>query len=449
MLQIVIPMAGIGSRFAEYGFKSNKYLLPINVLMEKMIEKAIISLNVYIQCNYTFIIREENGIDNELRYILYDIAKKYNLSYQIVSVSKLTEGPASTVYEAREYLNASYPLLVSNSDQVLEWNFDKFYKHGLKYDGCVLTYKPDYKLTLGNKDKHSFIKLNEEGIVIKCTEKIVLSENALVGVHYFKSAQLFFDAYDYMIDNNLRAPNGEFYLSLAYQAMIEQNRTVGYIDIKNTDGFFYPVGEPDDYFRFLYHKGGYQKDIQSLQNNKVIFENDRLKVSYEIYMEKEFIKNRGLILVLEGEVNIDGKTLKQDGITSGDIYTNAISYIIHIDLSQNDKYSILDRGQVWNLEDFTRGWFIGNFLPSIIKTSDFEIAKLHHYKDEKWPFHYHKEADEYNVLLKGTMLLNGQMISANTIFIIHKNEIACPFFLEDCHVLCIKAPSSPKDKYII
>ena len=53
MLQIVIPMAGIGSRFAEYGFKMNKYLLPINVSMELMIEKAILSLNINVSCNYT------------------------------------------------------------------------------------------------------------------------------------------------------------------------------------------------------------------------------------------------------------------------------------------------------------------------------------------------------------------------------------------------------------
>ena len=442
-------MAGIGSRFAEYGFKMNKYLLPINVSMERMIEKAILSLNINVSCNYTFIIREEQGFDNELRNILDDIATKNNLSYQIVSVSKLTEGPASTVYEAHDYLDKSQPLLVSNSDQVLEWDFTKFYKHGVKYDGCVLTYKPEYELTIGSKDKHSFIKLNDNNLITQCAEKIVLSENALVGVHYFKSANIFFEAYDYMIHKNMRAPNGEFYLSLAYQAMIEQNKTVGYIDIKNTDGAFYPVGEPDDYFSYLYRKGGYNKDIQTLQNNTVIFENDKVKVTYQIYREKEFIQNRGLILVLEGLLTVGEISLTTDKITSEDVYTNIETRIIHIELLQKNIHKISDTNKVWKLTDFTRGWFIGNFLPNIIKTSDFEIAKLHHGKDEKWPFHYHKEADEYNVLLKGKMILNGNIIHEKSLFIIHKNEIACPFFLEDCQVLCIKSPSSPKDKYII
>lgn len=445
MLQVVIPMAGLGSRFTDYGFKLNKYLLPINILMEKMIEKAILSLEVNIPCNYTFILREENGLDIELRNILKKFAIKNQLIYQIVSVSKLTEGPASTVYEAKEYLDFSQPLLVSNSDQVLEWNFTEFYQYGLEYDGCVLTYKPEYPLKLGDLDKHSFIELNKDDKIIRCAEKIVLSEHALVGVHYFKSAKHFFDAYDYMVAKNMRAPNGEFYLSLAYQAMIEQNKEIGYIDIKDTEGNFYPVGEPNDYFHYLYHKGGYQLKIQPFEKNQILFENEKIKVSYKTIKANEHIINEGYILVIDGSIRMNNILIEKDTITDGDIYIDTESQLINIELLQNKEKT----NSIWKLSEFTRGWFIGNFTPSILKTCDFEIAKLHHIKNEKWPFHYHVEADEYNILLKGKMILNGQPINEGTLFIIHKNEIACPFFLEDCQVLCIKAPSSPKDKFII
>ena len=101
------------------------------------------------------------------------------------------------------------------------------------------------------------------------------------------------------------------------------------------------------------------------------------------------------------------------------------------------------------LTDFWRGWFIGNFEPSILKTEDFEIGLLLHKKGEVWPTHYHKVATEYNLLVEGSMTICGQDIAPGEIFIIEPGEIAEPTFHEDCRILCVKAPSLPKDKYIV
>lgn len=101
----------------------------------------------------------------------------------------------------------------------------------------------------------------------------------------------------------------------------------------------------------------------------------------------------------------------------------------------------------YSLEDFTRGWIIGNFEPSLVKTEDFEIGILKHKKNEYWPKHFHKLADEYNVLLDGKMSINGELINKNEIFLIEKNETVKPEFLEDCVVLVIKIPSVIGDKY--
>lgn len=260
MLQVVIPMAGLGTRFTSCGFKTNKYLLPINIKLQPMIELAITSLNISEPCKYFFIINEEQGYNQNLRTILDEICKKYGFLYEIHSVSKLTEGPASTVAVIRGVLDLLQPIIVSNSDQVLEnWNFNHFINTCKNYDGCVLAYEPNYKLEIGSKDKHSFVRISETGQVIECREKIVLSKKALVGVHYFSSAAVFFDAYDYMVINNMRAPNGEFYLSLCYQSMLEMGKTVGIHDIQPNEKYW-PVGEPDDYFKYLYSVGGYIYD---------------------------------------------------------------------------------------------------------------------------------------------------------------------------------------------
>lgn len=100
-----------------------------------------------------------------------------------------------------------------------------------------------------------------------------------------------------------------------------------------------------------------------------------------------------------------------------------------------------------NLNEFWRGWFIGNFEPAVLKTEQFEVAVLTHTKDEKWPAHYHKVGTEYNVLLQGKMIVNGQEILPWEVFIFEPGEIADPKFLEDCKVLCVKVPSVPGDKY--
>ena len=105
--------------------------------------------------------------------------------------------------------------------------------------------------------------------------------------------------------------------------------------------------------------------------------------------------------------------------------------------------------KVYELKDFVRGWFIGDFEPSILRTADFEVGLLSHSKGEYWAPHAHKLSDEFNLLVKGKMMICGQEINEGQIFVIQKNEVADPQFLEDCQVLVVKSPSVPGDKYIV
>ena len=100
-----------------------------------------------------------------------------------------------------------------------------------------------------------------------------------------------------------------------------------------------------------------------------------------------------------------------------------------------------------NIKDMTRGWFIGDFEPSILRTKDFEVGVLIHKKGEVWPKHYHALSTEYNLLLEGSMTIQNTLINSGDIFILDPMEIADPIFHEDCRVLCIKVPSVPGDKH--
>lgn len=102
--------------------------------------------------------------------------------------------------------------------------------------------------------------------------------------------------------------------------------------------------------------------------------------------------------------------------------------------------------KVSKLKDTHRGWFIGDFEPSALRTKDFEVGILEHKKGEDWPAHIHEHCTEYNVLLEGKMTIRNQELNAGDIFVIEKNEVADPIFHEDCKVVVIKTPSIPQDK---
>jgi quercetin dioxygenase-like cupin family protein len=100
-----------------------------------------------------------------------------------------------------------------------------------------------------------------------------------------------------------------------------------------------------------------------------------------------------------------------------------------------------------NISEFYRGWFIGNFEPSLLKTDQFEVSLLNHTRGEQWAKHYHAVATEYNVLIKGHMKINGVEMTAGDVFVLEPGEVAEPEFLEDCQLVCVKTPSLPGDKY--
>jgi dTDP-glucose pyrophosphorylase/mannose-6-phosphate isomerase-like protein (cupin superfamily) len=439
-INIIIPMAGLGSRFVKYGFFENKYLLPINKHLVKMIEKAILTLNVPSKARFIFILREEEEIDYKLREYLQNICLTNKYNFEICSVKELTEGPASTVYIAKDFINNDIPLIVSNSDQILDWDFDKFYNECEKYDGCVLTYTPKYDLIIGTQDKHSFVRF-ENNLPVEFVEKKVISEEALVGVHYYKKGKYFIEAYEHLFRNNIRAPNGEFYLSYTYQALLDIGGfSIGTSKLTETE-HFYPVGEPEDYFNyynkysfFLIKKISDFESINNTENYKHFFQIEKKTKGEHLITNNELIIK---ITDVNNEIPNVFLTGKQKLL---DFEEDA--YFLRI-FNINKDFNVIDTN------NYTRGWLIGDFEPSIQKESKYEIGLLTHKKGEKWGFHYHRESVEINILIKGRMIINNMELNDGDIFIFDKNIIACPIFLEDCKLICIKIPSVPGDKFII
>ena len=105
--------------------------------------------------------------------------------------------------------------------------------------------------------------------------------------------------------------------------------------------------------------------------------------------------------------------------------------------------------EIFKIEEMTGGWYAGDFHPVAYRTKDFEICYKKHVKGEEWSKHFHKEADEINYLRSGRMLIQCTELVSGDIFILRKNEVADPVFLEDCEVFIVKTPSVPGDKFIL
>jgi hypothetical protein len=234
----------------------------------------------------------------------------------------------------------------------------------------------------------------------------------------------------------MRAPNKEFYLSYTYQAMLDLNYKIGTYKLTSNEAF-YPVGEPEDYFLYYnryscIHKQTLAHFVQTHKSPYYIanFYNKGVTITC----------NNELIIVVSGKI-----------VGEENIFTTHLNKQITF---EDDTYVIRFQNitgdyQPVNISEYIRGWLIGNFTPAIQRETDYEVGVLSHKKDEKWGFHYHSVATETNILVSGTMVINNITMRQGDVFIIDPNVIACPLFLTDCTVICIKTPSIPSDKYII
>ena len=237
MLNIVIPMAGRGSRFAAAGYEMPKPLIDVNG--KYMIE--VVTNNIRPDCEHRFI------------YLcLQEHLNKYNLAEKlremapgciIVPVDTVTEGAACTVLLAEEYIDNDDELMTANSDQFVDVDIDDYLRKQHNADGLIMTMTAD-------DPKWSFIAYDENGYVTKVREKEVISNEATVGIYNFKRGADYVRFAHEMIDAEERV-NGEFYVAPVYNRMIQAGNKVAYYNIGSERNGMYGLGIPDDLKYFL------------------------------------------------------------------------------------------------------------------------------------------------------------------------------------------------------
>lgn len=238
MINVVIPMAGEGSRFVKAGYTKPKPF--IDVAGKAMIERVI--ENLYIPDSKFFLIARKEHLEREPEVVKI-IESKYPVRF--ISIDFLTEGTACTVLFARNYINDDNPLLIANSDQIVDININDFITdcRNRNLDGSILTFV-DKELN----PKWSFAKINEKGIVMEVQEKKVISNFATVGIYLFSKGKVFVNSAIEMIIKNDRV-FGEFYTCPVYNYAIQEGNKIGIYNIAVEE--MHGTGTPEDLVSYL------------------------------------------------------------------------------------------------------------------------------------------------------------------------------------------------------
>ena len=232
-LNILVPMAGEGSRFKEAGYFFPKPI--IEVLNKPMIQWVIESLN--IEANYIFIIQKKH----QKKFNIKSMLKILQPNCKIIEIDQLTEGAACTTLLAKKYINNNDPLIIANSDQYIKWNSSQSLYNFItkKIDGGILTFNSIHP-------KWSYAKCDIDSNVIEVAEKKVISNNATVGVYFWKKGSDYVKYANQMIKKNIRV-NNEFYVCPVFNEAIKDSKTIKIEKVKEMHG----LGTPEDLSNFL------------------------------------------------------------------------------------------------------------------------------------------------------------------------------------------------------
>lgn len=235
MIQIVVPMAGRGSRFSNAGYTIPKPLIPVGG--KPMIQWVIENVRPNQEHRFTFIcLKEHLEIYPNVRTTLESLCPGCN----IVTVNEVTEGAACTVLLAKKYINNDDHLMIANADQFvsidINWYLEKM--SACLADGIIMTFESDHP-------KWSYCRLSDSGYVTEVVEKKVVSNEATVGVYNFRHGKDFVRAAEKMISENLRV-NNEFYVAPAYNQLINDGAKIIVERTGKEYNGMYGLGTPGD-----------------------------------------------------------------------------------------------------------------------------------------------------------------------------------------------------------
>jgi UDP-N-acetylglucosamine diphosphorylase / glucose-1-phosphate thymidylyltransferase / UDP-N-acetylgalactosamine diphosphorylase / glucosamine-1-phosphate N-acetyltransferase / galactosamine-1-phosphate N-acetyltransferase len=237
-MQVIIPMAGLGSRFADVGIRLPKPLIP--VLGKTLIEHSIKSFDV--DAEFIFVTREFDDAQHNQQ--LSELLTQLRPESKEVRLKAVTMGASQTCLAAQHLLRPDESLVIYNCDQILRWDpqdFVQFVQQRQPQGAVVLYHSSDAK--------NSFALLDEKKTVTRIAEKEVISNNALVGFHYWQRSKYFIQSAQALLHEFRNSGRPECYVSETYNHMIADDHTVLPYFVSNH--MYIPLGTPQDVARHV------------------------------------------------------------------------------------------------------------------------------------------------------------------------------------------------------
>lgn len=258
-MNILIPMAGAGSRFAEAGYTVHKPAIPTtDRRTDKAIPMVVAATNdlphaqdkdsriIYIDRDF----HRNDGVEEEIRKFYPDAV--------FITIDYLTEGQASTCLLARDRIDNGEPLLIAGCDNGMVLDEKRFDRLCGETDALIFTYR-NHELVLEKPEAHGWVVVDADENVVSMSVKKPISDNplddhAVVATFWFREGRIFVRAADKMIAENDRV-NDEFYVDQVMQHVVELGYRAKVFEIERYIGWGTPK-DHEEYQRTIeYWKG--------------------------------------------------------------------------------------------------------------------------------------------------------------------------------------------------
>jgi NDP-sugar pyrophosphorylase family protein len=238
-INLILPAAGLGSRFREMGEKNPKPL--INVFDIPMILWVLSNFPLHYSDKVWIIVQRKDNLPNALA----DFLVFFPFEVEFLEIDGLTEGPASTVALVLDRLPDSEGLIVANTDQFVFEDLTGFVEEVRSGEslGQILT-------MIAHSNSWSYVGRGEDGQINLVVEKSQISDEATVGVYGWSLVKYAKESFRDTFMNNIRT-NNEFYVAPTYNFMIKQNQRVKSILIGDHEVAVHGLGIPSDLSNFL------------------------------------------------------------------------------------------------------------------------------------------------------------------------------------------------------
>jgi len=236
-MQVVITMAGLGSRFRKVGYNVPKYRILANG--KTLFHWSMESLKNFIDsgAHFVFVVRA----DDQATDFIHEQLKEIGIgSFSIIEINEMTDGQATTAMLAEQSLtDKTAPFCIYNIDTYVDPS--ALPGSAVRGEGWIPCFDAE-------GDAWSFVALGPDGRATEVREKVRISPHATIGLYYFSSFEVYRSLYQETYTEERPTEAGEKYVAPIYNALIERNGDVFIHDVPKSA--LTPLGTPEDVMRF-------------------------------------------------------------------------------------------------------------------------------------------------------------------------------------------------------